>query len=109
MKKIEIYPPNSKRKISLFFEILKNREHMGMLAIKYASRVSSLPIKYSCLFEYKNVFPQHLVVKLSVSFSVCDSEHILPPNSVLDRLGSEFLSTLDKNADNSLFQIIPDI
>ena len=75
---------------------------MGMLAIKYASRVSSLPIKYSCLFEYKTVFPQHLVVKLSVSCSVCGLEHILPPNSVLDRLGSESLSTFDKNAEKRI-------
>lgn len=79
--KLEIYPSSSMRK-SHFFCNLKNREHMGMLAVKYACRVSNLSHKIFMFVWIWKLFPQHLVVKLSVSCSVYSLEQFLLPNSL---------------------------
>lgn len=52
--KLDVYPSDSMRK-SHSFAILKNGEHMGMSAVKYARRVSNLFHKIF-MFEYEKYF-----------------------------------------------------
>lgn len=73
---------------------MKIREHVGMLATKYAE----FPI---CSKKYEKYFPQHLILKLCILLSLYSFRAISPQQTQCETiLYQNFQAHFDENADN---------